>query len=87
MPRTLVERFQARVPNLGSLRPRGFSARLVMAFRGLVFALAATSAAHGAGSALVEGTTRLTPDTFNGFVQDAIDSGKTAMVRWIASPG
>ena len=57
-----------------------------MAVRGLVFALAAASA-HGAGTALVEGTTRLTPDTFNGFVQDAIDSGKTAMVRWIASPG
>ena len=57
-----------------------------MAVRGLVFALAAASA-HGAGTALVEGTTRLTPDTFNGFIQDAIDSGKTAMVRWIASEG
>lgn len=54
--------------------------------RGLVLALA-VSTAHGAGSALVEGTTRLTPETFNGFVQDAIDSGKTAMVRWIASEG
>lgn len=55
--------------------------------RGLVFALAVSSA-QGGGSALVEGTTRLgNQEAFNGFVQNAIDSGKTAMVRWIASEG
>jgi len=54
--------------------------------RGLVLALAVGTAA-GAGSALVEGTTKLTPATFDAFVADAIASGKTAMVRWIASEG
>lgn len=29
----------------------------------------------------------LTLETFDGFIQDAIDADQTAFVRWIASPG
>jgi hypothetical protein len=31
--------------------------------------------------------TALTTETFEDFIQDAINDGKTAFVRWIASPG
>ena len=53
--------------------------------RGLVLALCVSGAS--AGSATVEGTTKLTTGTFDAFIADAIGSGKTAMVRWIASEG
>jgi hypothetical protein len=29
----------------------------------------------------------LTVDTFDNFIKDSVDSGKTAFVRWIASEG
>jgi len=29
----------------------------------------------------------LTTDNFDSWIQEQIDNGKTAMVRWIASPG
>jgi len=54
--------------------------------RASLFALTVTTA-HAAGSALVEGTTVLTPSNFNGFITGALKEGKTAMVRFIASEG
>lgn len=47
----------------------------------------AVGSARGAGSALVEGTTVLTPSNFDGFITETIAAGKTAMVRFIASEG
>lgn len=48
------------------------------------------STAQG-GGAYPEGifptSTKLTMDTYNDWIQSTIDSGKTAMVRWIASEG
>jgi len=32
-------------------------------------------------------STKLTEDTFDSFIQEGIDAGKTVFVRWIASSG
>ena len=32
-------------------------------------------------------STKLTEQSFDGFIKDSVDAGKTAFVRWIASEG
>ena len=56
--------------------------------RGLVLALAAGCAAAGIyPDGHFDYVTKCTQDTFDGYVKEQVDAGKTLFVRWIASEG